>query len=509
MKLLLLSCGILLVLAIINLPIGYYTILRIIIFSCSIVILITEFRKGALFWAVAFGLIALIFNPLSPLYLHNKSYWIPLDIIAATIFLVKAFTNKQQRCSMTPDTINPASAKTEDNRKITYTLYGFQSAQKSRSNPEGLDGYLNNVYDKFLEDQKLDGQGLKDRISKLRAELQQEKAKRNDVMAEISSNQINKDDKEKQIEELELEKIDVKNGDGEIGDTSSFVIGAFITLMLTMYLFVFYSSSGYSAFYGIKKGSLGFINPNVFADAINKGGGVIALIILFPVIFLAMGFYIHVAIENNKKLHLEGNPSKYSIIILLLLITLVADTFIGYKISQGIHINEFNAGLTSETWKIDMIFSDINFYLVLVLGFVVYVIWGFLLNFVLSHSYLKTENEKVKLLIENLNSKISDKRKELSEIISKIHKCESDIITYDSKIEEKMNDIIGYENGVIPVNLSSLRASIGEFMGGWQNYTYGNFHDDVALRLNNEAINTQNLWLTSLTNKIENPNSEN
>lgn len=394
----------------------------------------------------------------------------------------------------------------EEIRKITYTQYGFRSAQKSQSNPEGIDGYLNNVYDKFLEEQKLDEQGLKDRLSKLKAELQQEKTKKNDSNAELSSNKMHKEEKEKQIEELELEKIDVRNGDNEVGDTSSFIIGAFITILLTMYLFVFYSSSGYSAFYGIK--GLGFINPNVFSDAINKGGGVIALIILFPVIFLAMGFYIHVAIENNKKLNSENKKSKFGVIISLLFITLVADIFIGYKISQGIHINEINAGRTSELWKVEMIYSDINFYLVLVLGFVVYVIWGFLLNFVLSHPYIKTENEKIKLMIENLNNKITDKRKELTEIISKIHKSESDIITFEGKIEEKTNDIIGYENGVIPINLSSLKASVGEFMGGWQNYTHGNVHNDDALRLNNDAIKVQNIWLNNLIRKIENQNIE-
>ena len=401
---------------------------------------------------------------------------------------------------------NSQSKTIEEKSKITYSQYGFRSAQKSQSNPEGIDGYLNNVYDKFLEEQKLDEKGLKDRISKLKAELQQEKSKKNDVNAEISSNKIYKDDKEKQIEELELEKIDIKNGDGEIGDTSSFVIGAFITLLLTMYLFVFYSSSGYSAFYGIKKGSLGFINPNVFSDAAIKGGGVIALIILFPVIFLAMGFYIHVAIENNKKLNSQNKASKFGTIFLLLLITLIADVFIGYKISQGVHSNEFNAGLTNEPWRFNMIFSDINFYLVLVLGFVVYVIWGFLLNFVLSHSYLKTENEKIKLMIENVNQKITEKRKELSDIISKIHKFESDINTFDSKIQQKEKDIIGFENGVIPINISSLKGSVGEFMGGWQNYTHGNFYNDDALKLNNDAIKAQNLWLT---NKLENLNSEN
>jgi uncharacterized protein YlxW (UPF0749 family) len=378
--------------------------------------------------------------------------------------------------------------------KITYTQLGFRSAQKSQSAPDAIEGYLEIVYDKFLEEQKLDEQGLKDRISKLRAEVQQEKARKQEAIAEINANKRNKEDKEKEIEELEIEKIDIRNGEVETADTTPFVIGTFITLLLTLYLFVFYSSSGYSAFYGIKPGSLGFINPNVFTEATSKGGGVVALIILFPVIFLGLGFLIHDSLEKNKKLADDNKPKQYGVIITLLLITLIADAFIGYKISEGVHNNEFNAGRTDELWKFKLIFSDINFYLVLILGFVVYVIWGFLLNYVLSHPYLKTESEKIKLMIENINNRISEKRNELSEIIAKIHKLEGEIVTIDNKVEEKQKDIIGYENGVIPINIASLKGSIGEFMGGWQNYTHGNSPGRAANLIEN-SIKNQNTWL--------------
>ena len=399
---------------------------------------------------------------------------------------------------MPEQTLNGQTLSAIDHEKITYTQLGFRSAQKSQSKPEAIDNYLEIVYDKFLEDQKLDEQGLKDRIAKLKAEVQQEKAKKQETIADINANKRNKDDKEKEIEELELEKIDIRNGDGETGDTTPFVIGAFITLLLTLYLFVFYSSSGYSAFYGIKPGSLGFINPNVFADATNKGGGVIALIILFPVIFLGLGFLIHDALEKIKAG--KNKTSAIVTILVLLVITFIADAFIGYKISEGVHTNEFNAGRTDELWKFNMIFSDINFYLVLILGFVVYVIWGFLLNYVLSHSYLKTESEKIKLMIENVNNRITEKRKELSGIIAKIHKLESDIVTIDNKVEEKQKDIIGYENGVVPINIASLKGSIGEFMGGWQNYTHGNFSQPKATELIENSIKNQSAWLN---NKLE------
>lgn len=407
---------------------------------------------------------------------------------------------------MTGENKNEEKMNIGDSEEITNTLLGFRSAQQSQSAPDAIEGYLEIVYDKFLEEQKLDEQGLKDRASILRAEVQQEKAKRQDVIADINANKRNKEDKEKEIEELEIEKIDIRNGEGETADTTPFVIGAFITLLLTLYLFVFYSLSGYSAFYGIKPGSLGFINPNVFADAINKGGGVIALIILFPVIFLGLGFLIHDSLEKNKKLTDENKPQQYVVIITLLLITLVADAFIGYKISEGVHNNEFNAGRSDKLWEYSMIFSDINFYLVLILGFVVYVIWGFLLHYVLSHPYLKTENEKIKLLIENINNRNSDKRKELSDIIARIHRLEVELVTITSKVEEKQKNIIGYENGVIPLNIASLKGSIGEFMGGWQNYTHGNSSPPKANTLIESSIKNQNAWLQKKLQSLQTEN---
>jgi hypothetical protein len=211
-------------------------------------------------------------------------------------------------------------------------------------------------------------------------------------------------------------------------------------------------------------------------------------------------------LEKNKKLADNNKPKQYGVIITLLLITLIADAFIGYKISEGVHNNEFNAGRTDELWRFSLIFSDINFYLVLILGFVVYVIWGFLLNYVLSHPYLKTESEKIKLMIENINNRIGEKRKELSDIIAKIHKLEGELVTIDNKVEEKQKDIIGYENGVIPINIASLKGSIGEFMGGWQNYTHGNYSHSKATILIENAIKNQNSWLQK---KLESLNTEN
>lgn len=96
MKSLLLICAGLLFIGLINLPIGYYTLLRIIVTIGSVAVVVTEFENGLNFWDITFGLIAILFNPLIPIYLNDKSSWMPIDIIGGIIFVIKSFTLKQK-----------------------------------------------------------------------------------------------------------------------------------------------------------------------------------------------------------------------------------------------------------------------------------------------------------------------------------------------------------------------------------------------------------------------------
>lgn len=97
MRTLLLICTGLLLLALVDLPIGYYTLLRIVVTIGAGAVLITEFENGINFWVIVFGLIAILFNPLIPVYLGDKEAWMPIDLIAAILFGVKSFTTKSNK----------------------------------------------------------------------------------------------------------------------------------------------------------------------------------------------------------------------------------------------------------------------------------------------------------------------------------------------------------------------------------------------------------------------------
>jgi len=67
-------------------PYGYYAILRWITCIASILVVLQAFEKNIDWAKVVFIVIAILFNPLAPIYL-SRSTWIPLDIITAILFI--------------------------------------------------------------------------------------------------------------------------------------------------------------------------------------------------------------------------------------------------------------------------------------------------------------------------------------------------------------------------------------------------------------------------------------
>lgn len=91
-----LFCIALLFLSFIRLPIGYYTFLRIVVTGTAIYSAYFYYINKNIFWFWLFGLIAIIFNPLIPLY-FDKTTWFVIDIITGIIFLVSVFILKEHK----------------------------------------------------------------------------------------------------------------------------------------------------------------------------------------------------------------------------------------------------------------------------------------------------------------------------------------------------------------------------------------------------------------------------
>lgn len=108
-------CAAILFLAVLNLPIEYYKFLRIAISVGGIIIAISSLMNSLK--VLIFLLIVYIFNPIFPLYLQDKTLWIPIDILCGLIFLLHVISFKSKSKKL----ITRSKIKTKDfNRDKIY-----------------------------------------------------------------------------------------------------------------------------------------------------------------------------------------------------------------------------------------------------------------------------------------------------------------------------------------------------------------------------------------------------
>lgn len=79
--------AVLLFLAVLDMPYGYYTFLRLVVFISSSFFVYQNYKSEKMFWVWSFVLIALLFNPVFPIYL-DKTLWVVLDILTGIFMLV-------------------------------------------------------------------------------------------------------------------------------------------------------------------------------------------------------------------------------------------------------------------------------------------------------------------------------------------------------------------------------------------------------------------------------------
>ena len=78
------ATGVLCLVALLSLPYGFYTFLRLVVSVASITAAMQLKSEENNFWLV-FGGLALLFNPVLPVYL-DREFWIPIDVVAACLF---------------------------------------------------------------------------------------------------------------------------------------------------------------------------------------------------------------------------------------------------------------------------------------------------------------------------------------------------------------------------------------------------------------------------------------
>lgn len=263
---------------------------------------------------------------------------------------------------------NTSSNLSADVSKYDYRQAGVEVAGKSGATANALAPALDAVILKEKERMKHDAKLQEEAINQKKTEIEQ---RRN----EIASNNEKITNEQKRIEQLEKQKADIKEGQGSNMPKIQFWIGFVIVVALAIYLFVFYSSASFSAFFRdsdtLDVGNAMFYSQ-AYAEALNESFGEFLLILFMPVIFLGLGFLIHGFLTQEGKV-------KYVKVAGLYFVTFIFDALLAFEISEKL----YSPTLDAPNYTMTMAFQSPNFWVIIFAGFIAYVIWGLVFDYTL------------------------------------------------------------------------------------------------------------------------------
>ena len=343
----------------------------------------------------------------------------------------------------------------------TYTQWGARICGIVEGRVTALPPYLHKVYDLIYNEQANNIHLQESANANTQAEIDRKNEDIRIINENIEEANQNINNFNNKIEELKEEKQEIKTSKEKINKEQKLklIIGLIIIIPLTFYLFLFYSSTFYSAFFRATETITSLMNsmfdsnaiPNAFEDGVTELGFILSA----PIIFLGLGFSLHFFFIQKEK-------SKYLKMLGILIVTVMFDCILAYKIGEQIH----NVGILTgqrpigEEYTIDMAFHDINTWAVIFCGFIVYVIWGIVFDMCMS-AYNSMDLNKTRLM--NID-------KEIAELNNKIKKEKSDIQNLKQKelqANKDIKDLMAKLVNHVYINYNSIKKELNNFFAGW------------------------------------------
>lgn len=80
-----------------DLPTGYYTLVRIVVCLVSALSCYLSYKSDEKIGiaTVTFAVLAILFNPIIPIYLQDKGIWTVIDLVTAALLGIRYFTLKK------------------------------------------------------------------------------------------------------------------------------------------------------------------------------------------------------------------------------------------------------------------------------------------------------------------------------------------------------------------------------------------------------------------------------
>ncbi len=270
--------------------------------------------------------------------------------------------------------------------------------------------------------------------------------------------------------ELQREADNPKPTDLDGYDAFTLGVSALLFVFLIVYLFVFYTSAGYSAFFknigaeiagGSQSSRIEALFSSIFdASALRQAGKTGNLFVLFfPAIFLSLGFVIH-------KLH---EFRQHAASVTFVLIALVFDCLLAYQISAKLFQAAVLTGLATGEFSMRLAVMDVNFWSVILAGFVVYLVWTFVLGFLMREMRGRASRRRT----------VHERRRRIEDVQAEIRqhqaRREDEIRRKERELQDNRVEIARLQtqaDGRV-VRWPIVEDRIETFVRGWLDYVIG------------------------------------
>lgn len=229
--------------------------------------------------------------------------------------------------------------------------------------------------------------------------------------------------------------------------TLKFSLNLFVLVMLSVYLFFFYVSAAFKALYVDFEGIAERIAQGEGTGSIMPGAAELAealqynyLLFVVPFVFYAFGWAFHIILESKHR-------ARFVFLSLLIGVTFVVDFLLAIIISNNTESAKALMGLTATPWS-----QSPSFYIILFLGFLVYIIWSILLDSLLREWDKKEITYNLKKIIRHLNDDVKILKNKLIDL---------------TPIRKKIAD---YREDASVVMSGNLKRYVDQFSSGWISY---------------------------------------
>tara|TARA_R110002167_G_scaffold247308_5_gene452899 strand:- start:1374 stop:2636 length:1263 start_codon:yes stop_codon:yes gene_type:complete len=353
--------------------------------------------------------------------------------------------------------VDDKSEELREQIRITYYQSGYGASTKASGEPTTFGVGLKNLYNSF-EDQcrkQLNEQHVLKQPYKEEQERSKTQLKKRETAIAITEEQIKNTASlisEKKDDMIMVKQNPEKYGiDADKRPKSQFYIGLLLLLPITIYLFVFYISASYSGFFkDFETGSLtaAIFDANAMRNAISDGLLEAIFVGTIPFVFMGLGYLVHMFHK------IKGWQSVLKLILLFLL-TFIFDIILAYLIEKKIFL--FDA-VVGQQFTPYLAVQSVNFWGIIFAGFVVYVIWGLVFDFVMKEhenvdkikAFIHAKKEEIKNLNatqEDLKLKIDTAKHEIALIQGEISELQSKIDGFVFPVKEYLHYHYQYKEG--------------------------------------------------------------